>query len=408
MSDKTEKQEKKISNLEQQRDKYIKQRDKARNKQPSKKKKVRGRYFDENKNKPKSKIRFDKDPIPINEAKWNQPKKQSLPAKGVTAVTTAGVNKLHTKVYEAEHDNVGTETAHRAELVGESAYRGGSKLIHEANRHIKNSPYRKAAKFETKSIKTNMKIDYQKALKDNPKMKSNPLSRFMQKQKIKRNYADAMRKAKKSGETVKKTGSVVTKVTQAVTNTIRRNPMFILTAGILLIIILAIMSLFTTCMSIFAGSGGVMGAASYTASDEDIDKAERLYTELETDLRLEISNAETTHAGYDEYRYSIGGIGHDPHELIAFLTAVYGDFKYDDIESVLRELFAGQYNLEFIPETEIRTETDDNGNEVEYEWYVLNIRLTSVSLMEIILPRMNSDQTKHFFILMQTNGGRQF
>ena len=332
---KSEKREKKISGLEQKRDKYNDKRDKTRDKQPSKKKKVRERYFDESKNKAKSKIRFDKDPVPINEAKWNQPKKQSLPAKGVTAITSVGVNKLHTKVYEAEHENVGTQTAHQAELVGESTYRGSKKLIHETNRFVKNTPYRKAAKFETKSIKTNMKLDYQKALKDNPKLKSNHLSRVMQKRKIKRQYAEAMRKAKKAGD-------AVTKVTQTVVRVIRRNPMMFLIAVLLLIIIFAVMSMFTMCMSIFSGSSGVIGAASYAAADADIDKAELLYTELETDLRLEILNAETTHAGYDEYRYNIGNIGHDPHELMAFLTALYQDFKYDDIESVLRELFAGQ------------------------------------------------------------------
>ena len=418
------KSDKKISSLEHKRDNYIEQRDKARDKQPSKKKKVRERYFDESKNKVQTKIRFDKDPIPINEAKWNLPKKQSLPVKGVTAITATGINKLHTKVYEAEHENVGTQTAHQAELVGESAYRGSKKLIHETNRHIKNAPYRKAAKFETKSIKTNMKLDYQKALKDNPKLKSSPLSRFMQKQKIKRQYAEAIRKAKKSGETVKKTGSVVTKITQTVVRIIRRNPVFFLMAGLLLIMLFVIMAMLTTCMGMFSNTTAVFGAACYAADDADIDKAELLYTELETDLALEISNAETTHSGYDEYRYNVGNIGHDPHELMAFLTAVYNDFKYDDIESVLREIFDGQYNLEFVPETEIRTKTetrtetttDDDGNEVEseyeeeveYEWYVLNINLTSVSLMSIILPRMNSDQTEHFFILMQTKGGRQY
>ena len=112
-----------------------------------------------------------------------------------------------------------------------------------------------------------MELDYQKALKDNPKMKSNPLSRAMQKKKMKGRYADAIRNAKKSGEIVKKTSSAVTKGVQAVTKAVRKNPIFVLSAGLLLIMIMAIMSLVTTCMSIFAGSGGIMGAASYTAAD---------------------------------------------------------------------------------------------------------------------------------------------
>ena len=420
------KEEKKIGKLEKKADKYGKKRDKARGKQPTRKKKVKERFYDESKNKAKTKIRFDKEPVPMNEAKWNLPKKQSFFAKSVAAVTTAGINKLHAKVYEAEHENVGTQFAHQAELIGESAYHGGKKLIHETHQYAKNAPYRKTEKFDTKSVKANMKLNYQKTLRDNPKIKSNRSPQDMQKKKISRQYAEAVRKTKKSKETAKKSSDVVTKVTKSTVKFVRKKPIFSIVAILLLIITLAVMSLFTTCagMGLFSNMSGVFGAACYSADDADIDNAELSYTEWETDLRIEISNAELSHPGYDEYRYNIDSIRHDPHELMAFLTAVYNDFKYDDIQSVLRELFDGQYNLEFVPETEIRTRTeirtgiytDDDGNEfyyeyeveVEYEWYILNVNLTAVSLMEVILPLMNPDQTEHFFILMQTKGGRQY
>ena len=420
----TLKQDKKISKLEHKTEKYIEKRDKARIKQPTRKKKVKERFYNESKDKTQTKIRFETEPIPISEAKWNKPKKRSLSVKGVAALTTAGVNKVHLKVYEAEHENVGTQAAHRAELVGESAVGGGKRLIHQTYRFAKNTPYRQSAKFETKLIQTNMKLEYEKAVKENPKLKSNKLSQFMQRKKIKRKYADALRKAQKSGETLKKSGSVLTKTAVTVTKIVRRNPIFLLKAGLLLLVVFAVLSTFTMCMGMFSGMTGALSFACYSADDIDIDQAELSYTEWETDLEIEILNAEASYGGYDEYRYAIGSIGHDPYELMAFLTAVYADFTYSDVESVLREIFDSQYTLEFVPETEIRTKTetrtgvytDDDGNEisyeyqveVEYEYHILNVTLTSVSFVEIVLSLMTEEQTQHFNILIQTKGGRQY
>ena len=418
------KQDKKISKLEHKTEKYTEKRDKARAKQPTRKKKVKERFYDESNDKTQTKIHFDNEPIPISEAKWNKPKKRSIPVKGMATLTTAGVNKIHMKVYEAEYENVGTQAAHRAELIGESATRGGKRLIHETYRFAKNTPYRQSAKFETKLIQTNIKLEYEKAVKENPKLKSNKLSQFMQRKKIKRKYAEALRNAKKSGETLKKSGSVLTKVAVTVTKIVRRNPVFLLKAGLVLLIVFAVLSMFTMCMGMFSSITGVLSFACYSADDADIDQAELSYTEWETDLEIEILNVETNHGGYDEYRYDIGIIGHDPYELMAFLTAVYADFTYSDVESVLREIFDSQYTLEFVPETEIRTRTetrtgvytDDDGNEVsyehevevEYEYHILNATLTSVSFMEIALPLVTEEQIQQFNILMQTKGGRQY
>jgi murein DD-endopeptidase MepM/ murein hydrolase activator NlpD len=163
------------------------------------------------------------------------------------------------------------------------------------------------------------------------------------------------------------------------------------------------MAMLSMCVSMLSSGSGVFGAASYAAADEDINQAALAYSEWETDLRLEILNAETTHSGYDEYRYNIGNIGHNPLELMAFLTAVYQDFAYADIEGVLLDIFDEQYTLKFEPEIEIRYEDD-----VEYEWHILNVTLISVPLMDILASLMDDDQTKHFNILMLTNGARQY
>jgi len=187
----------------------------------------------------------------------------------------------------------------------------------------------------------------------------NAVSRFFQKRRIKRQYAAALKNAKKSAQTAKQTVGIATKATNIATGIIRRNPALLAKVGLLLLIIFIIMSLTMMCMSLFSGGGGFMSAASYSADEEDIDNASLLYTELETDMRLEIINleiinAEINHGGYDEYRYNISNTGHDPFELIAFLTAVYGEFSYAEIEPVLREIFAEQYALTFMPSAETR------------------------------------------------------
>lgn len=418
------KEEQKIEGLEQKSETIGKKLDTAKTKIPTKKVRKKVRVFDEKTQKSKSKLTFEEKAVPINEAKWNVPKKKSVPRKAAGALTTVGVNKLHSKVYEVEHENVGTQAAHKAELVGESAFRGGKKLTHSAYRHVKNAPYRKVSKLEIQSVKTDMKLAYQKVLRDNPKLKSNPVSRFFQKRSIKKQYAAAMRNAKGTAKTTKTAGGVIQKAARAVTGIVRKNPIFLLKLGLLLLIIFAIMALFSMCGTIFSGGSAYIGATTYAATDGDIDNAELSYTEWETDLQIEIQNVESTHSGYDEYRYNIADIGHDPYELMAFMTAVYQDFSNAQAQTILSQIFAEQYSLTFTPEVEIRTRTetrtdswtDDEGNshsdtyevEVEYEWHILNVNLTSRSFYDVIYPRMNADQLQHFEILMRSKGNRQY
>jgi len=419
------KEEQKIDGLEKKSETVHQKLDTAKTKTPTKKVVKKVRVFDEVKQKPKTKLTFEKEAVPIGEAKWNKPKKKSLPRKAAGAVKTAGVNKLHSKVYEVEGENVGTQAGHKAELVGESAFRGGKKLTHSAYRFAKNAPYRKVSKLEVQSIKTDMKLSYQKALRDNPTLKTNPVSRFFQKRNIKKQYADALKTAKGSAKTAKAAGGVVKKTTQAITGIVRKNPIFMLKAGLLMLIIFALLALLSMCGTIFSGGSAFIGATTYAAEDVTIDNAELNYTEWETDLQIEIQNAESTHSGYDEYRYNIGDIGHDPFELMAFMTAVYEDFSDAQAQTVLSQLFAEQYQLTFTPEVEIRTRTEtrtdtytdpDTGEtytdtyevEVEYEWHILNVNLASRSFYDVIYPRMNADQRQHFEILMQSKGNRQY
>lgn len=160
-----------------------------------------------------------------------------------------------------------------------------------------------------------------------------------------------------------------------------------------------------------------MAASTYLADDHDINQAELAYTEWETDLQLQINRVETDRPGYDEYRYQIDAIEHDPYELMGYLTAVYQHFTYEQVESALRELFAEQYTLTFTEETETRSRTETQTDsetgetievEVPYEWKILNVKLDAAPMANLIVARMTADQKEICEILLQTKGNRQY
>ena len=415
--------EKTVAKLEKKADKLTGKLDKAQDKLPTKKVKKKQLVFDEKKGKTVSKLTHEKEKVPIGEAKWNTPKDKPMPVKAMGVVTSLTATKVHAKVHQLEQDNVGVKAAHNAELLTESGYRGAKRTANSVYRFHKNRPYRRVAKLEQKSIKNRMKLDYQKALMDNPKLKSNPISRFMQKKAIKRNYAKDLRAAKKAAQTTKKTVGIVSRASNTVTAAIRKNPVFMVKVGLLALIIFLIMSMLSMCVGIFSGTTSFTGAVAYPAEFEDINDASILYTELETDLQIYINNIRSNHPGYDEYRISAGTISHNPFELMSFLSAVYQDFTYAEIESVIRAVFNEQYNLSVVPEVEIRyrTETrhsswtDGDGNshsysytvQVPYEYHILNVTLTSQPLSSVLAGRMDADQTQHYAALMYSNGARQ-
>jgi len=257
----------------------------------------------------------------------------------------------------------------------------------------------------------------------------------MQKRRIKRQYAKAAREAQRAG---KVGGKLMTKLAikakilaskmVAKAAAALANPKVLAIIGIAALIIILIMGLISACSSIATGIGQSMAAMSYLAEDECIDDAALYYSELEVDMRLEILNVEESHPGYDEYRFDIGAIGHCPLMLMAYLTAVYHDFTFAEIQSVLDEIFAEQYNLQFVSEVEIRTRTeertgsgswtDEDGNShsytytytvvVEYEWWILNVILTSQSFFDVINARMSDEQREHYNLLMMSRGLRHY
>ena len=398
-------QEEKIEKLEQKSERFKDRSMDAENSLPNKKKVARKRIYDEAKGKTKTKLTFETETIPIGEAKWNQPKKKSISQKLTGVATRKVVTKTHAVVHNVEHENVGVKAAHRGELLGESAYRGGKKAARTAYRFHKNRPYRKASKLEVKRLKTDAKLSYQKALRDAPK-KKNAVSRLFQKRRIKRKYAAAFRNAKKSGKVAKQSAGLMGKAGKLVTNIVRRNPVFLAKAAILGLMIVLLIGMFSMCMSMMSGGSMFVGAVTYAADYEDIDDAEIAYGEWTVDLQIYLRSIEQNHPGYDEYRFDVGEINHNPFELMAYLTAVHGGFTFAEIEPVLRELFNQQYQLTLTPEVEIRTRVED-GEEVQYEWHILNITLQSRSLTLLLFNRMDSGQRQHFNLLMASRGARQ-
>ena len=336
--------------------------------------------------------------------------KGSLPMRPVKAAANTAVGYAHKKIYQAEEENIGVKAAHRTELVGEAGVRT---LYH---RH-KTAPYRRVTKLQQKSARANAQFAYRQTLSDHPELKKNLLARMWQKQKLKRQYAKAAREAQKTGKRAKDAAVTTEKIAASVVNTVKRHPVICGILILLLLVVFLITSLFSSFSNIGTGGLGSIAASTYLAEDQDINYAELIYTEWETDLQMEIDRVETDLPGYDEYRYNIGAIEHDPYILMGYLTSAYQNFTYEQIEGVLRQLFNEQYSLTFTEETEIRYRTEthvdpDTGEETEeevpYEWHILNVKLTATPLANLVVQRMSAEQKEICEILLQTKGNRQY
>ena len=261
---------------------------------------------------------------------------------------------LHKKIHEAEHENVSIEAAHKTELAAEGTIRGIYNFILP---RIRDSPTRPIRKRSKREVRANANYAYRKFLQDKPELKKKALARFYHRRRLK------MRLIFQTEQAAQYKGSgIITKAAYKLKKVaamfIKRNPK-VWVIGLYAVALLLILQ---SCMAVanLVGSsmGGIVAVSSYLAEDSDIDAVTVLYTEWETDLEYRIQNAEEEHPGYDQYRYSIDDISHNPFELVAFLTAVYNNFTYDEVRDILYEIFNEQYNLEFIPETEIRTRTE--------------------------------------------------
>lgn len=327
--------------------------------------------------------------------------------KGVVATTLLSVpvsslwQKGHQKIHQVEEDNVGVESAHRME---ERAEQLGALSYHHHQYQKKHQPYRMVRKLERKVQKANCDAAYQRALLEHPELEQKTFAKWIQKQRIKKEYAKAARKAENTVQTVQNAKQVFVQVIRAIAHFCGAHKVVLgtVTVGCALFVMMA--SLLGSCAAFFSGAGTSTFAASYTADDQDINSAQLYYTEKETDLQYKIDHIEEEYPGFQEYRYELGEIGHDAYELMAYLSAMYDFFTFAEIVPILDALFQKQYDLQLIEQTEIRADSDGN----EYEWRILNVILTVTPMEQITIPEMTVADTKYKYdVYQQTYGNRQ-
>lgn len=319
----------------------------------------------------------------------------------------AALGKLHKEIRETEQDNVGVESAHKSEETAET----GVRLVREGYRSHKLKPYRKAAQAEQKLEKANVNALYQKSLRENPQLASNPISRWQQKQAIKKEYA-AKRAGQTAGgtaKTVSKTGkaakTVKEKAQQAGAFVMRHKKGFLLVGAIFLLICL-LLNTMSSCTMMAQSIGSAISGSTYPSDDPELVAVEADYAAREAVLQAEIDNIESSHPGYDEYRYDLDMIGHDPHELAAFLSAVLQGYTQSSAQGELERVFSAQYTLTLTEEIQIRTYTDEDGDTHEYEYRILHVKLESRPISSLATELLTPEQLEMYQVYRQTLGNK--
>lgn len=319
----------------------------------------------------------------------------------LSAPVSALWQKGHQKIHQVEEDNVGVESAHKME---ERAERLATFGYHHHQYQKKHQPYRMVRKLERKVQKANIDAAYQRALLEHPELEQKPFEKWIQKQRIKKEYAKAARKAENTVQTVRNTKEIFVQMIRAVAHFCGAHKVVLGTVVLGCVLFVMMASLLGSCAAFFSGAGTSTFAASYTADDQDINSAELYYTEKETDLQYKINHIEEEYSGFQEYRYELGEIGHSAYELMAYLSAMYDFFTLEEITPVLDALFQKQYDLQLIEQIEIREDSDGN----EYEWRILNVILTVTPMEQITIPEMTTADTKYKYdVYQQTYGNRQ-
>ena len=350
----------------------------------------------------------------VLEDKPRPPSKLSHSLRDAPGNAVAG--KIHQEIQESEDDNVGVESAHKSEEAVET----GVHLVQEGYRSHKLKPYRKAAQAERQLEKANINVLYQKSLQDNPQAASNPLSRWQQKQQIKKQYAAAKRAAQSGGTAAgaaQKSGkaakTVKEKAQQAGAYVMQHKKGFIMVLAIFLLICL-LLNTMSSCSMMAQSIGSMISGTTYPSDDQELVAVEADYAAKEAALQAEIDNIESSHPGYDEYRYDLDMIGHDPHELAAYLSAVLQGYTRESAQAELERIFNAQYQLTLTEEVEVRyrteTRTDSEGNEydveVPYNYYILNVTLTSKPISSVASELLTPDQLEMYQVYRQTLGNK--
>ena len=383
--------------------------DKAQAKIPKKTVVKKERGFDPATGKVKTQLRFE------------EVDKKKPPSKLTHAVQDAPANfvlsQVHREVRQSEDDNVGVEAAHKVEQAVES----GGRLVQSAHRAHQLKPYRAAIRAERKLERANIDALQKKAEIDSPT--SNPVSKWQQKQAIKKQYAAAKHNqaaqttAKAAENTAKAAKKAAEKAEKAGKYVWEHRRGFAIAAAILLMLAFLLNGL-SSCSVIMDGVGSGIAASTYPSQDADMLGAEAQYCEMEAELQRYLDTYESTH-DYDEYHFDLDTIEHDPYVLISIITALHqGEWTLDEVQGTLQMLFDRQYILteDVVVETRYRTETDTwtdaDGNthtdtyQVPYDYYICTVTLENFNLSHVPVYIMSEEQLGMYATYMATLGNR--
>ena len=383
--------------------------DKAQAKIPKKTVAKKERGFDPATGKVKTQLRFE------------EVDKKKPPSKLTHAVQDAPANlilsQVHREVRQSEDDNVGVEAAHKMEQTVES----GGRLVQSAHRAHQLKPYRAAIRAEKKLERANLDALQKKAEIDSPT--SNPVSKWQQKQAIKKQYAAAKHNqaaqttAKAAENTAKAAKKAAEKAEKAGKYVWEHRRGFAIAAAILLMLAFLLNGL-SSCSVIMDGVGSGIAASTYPSQDADMLGAEAQYCEMEAELQRYLDTYESTH-DYDEYHFDLDTIEHDPYVLISIITALHqGEWTLDEVQGTLQMLFDRQYILteDVVVETHYRTETDTwtdaDGNthtdtyQVPYDYYICTVTLENFNLSHVPVYIMSEEQLGMYATYMATLGNR--
>ena len=324
---------------------------------------------------------------------------------------------VHSKIRQVEKENVGTEAAHKTEFAAENLATGA---VRKGYHSIKDTPYRKVERLEFKSARATVNANYRAAIRGNPELQKHSLSAMFQKRKLKREYAKAYREARKTGgrgaTVAKKAKEAVEHAGQAAVALVKHNKgVLVIVGGVVLLFVLLFSSLSSCSVTMEGAISAVLGT-SYTSEDPDILQVEDDYIALEQQLERRMANIESEFPGYDEYRYDVDTIGHDPNELISYLTAKFNAFTPAQVQAELQALFDQQYTLTTREEVQIRyrtvTWTDEEGNEHEseeaYEYYILHVTLRNHSLGTVAVQNLTEDEKGRYAAILELKGNKPY
>ena len=369
-----------------------------------------------------SKLRMEKRGEQLDKAKKKlakqKPPKKSGPVKKAGRAAGATVHGyVHGKLYEVEHENVGTESAHRSELVGEAALRSTSRYV---KKQIREHPAKAVQKAESRHIKATADYQYRATVEAHPEMqKGGAVSRYIQKQKIKRQYAKQAREAaKQTAKAAEKTAVTTEKLAARAVAFVKRHPVGVLLFLACFLLLVLMQSCMSSAVTIGNGVVGAIGASTYAAEDADLRGAEAAYCRLEAELQDYLDSYESTH-DYDEYHFELDDIEHDPYVLLSIISAIHeGAWTVDEVQGTLQMLFEKQYILTETVVTERRyyletdTWTDEEGNthtdtyRVYYDYYICTVTLENFNLSHLPIYIMGEDQLSRYALYMSALGNR--